>query len=184
MCCLVSDGGGALIVCSGERAKDFPSRPVYLLGSGEATETRLTGLAEISDLMRLEGPRRSGRLAFQEAGIDHSDVDHLMIYDAFAHHPIWGLEALGFTRDGREAAELISEGHTAIGGRLPMNTNGGGLSYAHSGSYGMFLLQESIRQLRGTSPAQVPGVKVSVCHGYGGFQAANATAVLANELPS
>lgn len=184
MCCLVSDGGGALIVCSGERAKDFPSRPVFLLGSGEATETRLTGIAEIPDLMRLEGPRRSGRLAFEEAGISHGDVDHLMIYDAFAHHPIWGLEALGFAKDGHEAAELIREGHTAIGGRLPMNTNGGGMSYAHSGSYGMFLLQESIRQLRGTSPAQVPGVKVSVCHGWGGFQAANATVVLANELPA
>ncbi|HEX7011958.1 MAG TPA: hypothetical protein VF161_04400 [Steroidobacteraceae bacterium] len=183
MCCLVSDGGGALVVCSAERARDFPSRPVYLLGSGEATETRLTGLAEICDLMRLEAPRLSARLAFEEAGITHEDVDHLMIYDAFAYHPIWGLEALGFTRDGREAAEMIREGHTAIGGRLPMNTNGGGLSYAHSGSYGMFLLQESVRQLRGTSPAQVPGVKVSVCHGWGGFHAASATVVLSNELP-
>jgi len=162
MCCLVSDGGGALVVCASERAADFAAKPVYLLGSGEATETRLTGLAEIPDLMRLEGPRRAGRLAFEEAGIRHDDVDHLMIYDAFAHHPIWGLEALGFVRDGGEAAELIQDGHTAVGGKLPMNTNGGGLSYAHSGSYGMFLLQESIRQLRGTSPAQVPGVRVSV----------------------
>ncbi|WP_137389097.1 thiolase C-terminal domain-containing protein [Rhodoligotrophos defluvii] len=184
MCCLVSDGGGALIVCSTERVDDFPTKPVFLLGSGEATETRLTGIAEISDLMRLEAPRRSARLAFAEAGIKHEDVDHLMIYDAFAHHPIWGLEALGFAGDGGEAAEFIAEGHTGIGGRLPMNTNGGGLSYAHSGSYGMFLLQESIRQLRGTSPAQVPGVRVSVCHGWGGVQAASATAVLSNELPS
>ena len=184
MCCLVSDGGGALIVCSSERSPDFPSKPIYLLGSGEATETRLTGLAEIPDLMRLESPRRSGRLAFEEAGIQPKDVHHLMIYDAFAHHPIWGLEALGFVKDGGEAAELIREGHTAIGGKLPMNTNGGGLSYAHSGSYGMFLLQESVRQLRGTSPAQVPGVRVSVCHGWGGFHAASATAVLSNELPT
>lgn len=182
MCCLVSDGGGALVVCSSERARDFPAGPVYLLGSGEATETRITGLAEIPDLMQLEGPRRAGRLAFEEAGIRHKDVDHLMIYDAFAHHPIWGLEALGFVQDGREAAELILEGHTAIGGRLPMNTNGGGLSYAHSGSYGMFLMQESIRQLRGTSPAQVPGARVSVCHGWGGIHAASATAILSNEL--
>lgn len=182
MCCLVSDGGGALIVCAGERAPEFPSKPVYLLGSGEVSETRLTGLAEIPDLIGLEGPRRSGRLAFAQAGIRHEDVDHLMIYDAFAHHPIWGLEVLGFARDGGEAAELIREGHTAMGGRLPMNTNGGGLSYAHSGSYGMFLLQESIRQLRGTSPAQVPGVRVSVCHGWGGIHAASATAVLSNEL--
>jgi acetyl-CoA acetyltransferase len=182
MCCLVNDAGGALVVTSGHRARDFPRPPVYLLGAGEASETRLTGVAEVPDLLRPEGPQRSGRLAFAEAGIAHADVDHLMVYDAFAHNPMYGLEALGFVKDG-EAADFIWERNTAIGGALPMNTNGGGLSYMHSGSYGMHLMQEGVRQLRGTAPAQVEGAKVSVCHGWGGFFSANATVVLANELP-
>ena len=182
MCCLVTDGGGAIVVCSGDRAKDFPNKPVYLLGAGEATETRLTGIAEVGDLLRPNGPRRSGQLAFAEAGISHSDVDHLMIYDAFAHNPLYGLEALGFVDYG-EAADFIWEGNTAIGGKLPMNTNGGGLSYMHSGSYGMYLMQEAVRQLRGVAPAQVPDAKVSVCHGWGGFFSANATVILSNEAP-
>lgn len=183
MCCLVSDGGGALILTASERSDEFPAKPVYILGSGEASESRLTGLAELNNLIRLEGPQRAGRLAFEEAGIVAADVDHLMIYDAFAHHPLWGLEALGFVNDAAEAAAFVAAGHTGVGGKLPMNTNGGGLSYAHSGSYGMFLMQESVRQLRGTSPAQVSGARVSVCHGWGGFHATSATAVLSNEVP-
>jgi acetyl-CoA acetyltransferase len=182
MCCLVTDGGGALILTAAERAKDFPQKPVYVLGTGEASETRLTGLAEVPDLLRPEGPRRSGRLAFAEAGISQSDVDHLMIYDAFAHNPLYGLEAMGFVEEG-EAADFIWERNTAIGGKLPMNTNGGGLSYMHSGSYGMYLMQEGVRQMRGTAPAQVPGAKVSLCHGWGGFYSTCATVVMGNEAP-
>jgi acetyl-CoA acetyltransferase len=103
-----------------------------------------------------------------------------MIYDAFAHLPIYGLEDLGFVPRG-EAGRFISDGHTRPGGALPLNTNGGGLSYTHTGMYGMFALQESVRQLRGNAPAQVPNARISVAHGVGGMFAAAGTVVLTNE---
>lgn len=82
-----------------------------------------------------------------------------------------------------EAAAFIRERNTAIGGKLPLNTNGGGLSYMHSGMYGMYALQESIRQMRGIAPAQVPGAKISVAHGVGGMFAASGTIIFSNEKP-
>ena len=105
-----------------------------------------------------------------------------MIYDAFAHLPLYGLEDLGFCKPG-EAAAFIRERNTAIGGKLPLNTNGGGLSYMHSGMYGMYAMQESVRQLRGIAPAQVPGAKISISHGVGGMFAASGTIVFSNEAP-
>ena len=106
----------------------------------------------------------------------------LMVYDAFAHVPIYGLEDLGFVGRG-EAGAFIAEGHTSPGGRLPLNTNGGGLSYTHTGMYGMFAIQEAVRQLRGEAAAQVPGVEVSVVLGNGGMFATAATLILSNRLP-
>src|SRR5205814_5901411 len=126
--------------------------------------------------------RVAGAKAFEEAGITHRDVDHLMIYDAFAHLPLYGLEDLGFCEPG-EAAAFIRERNTAPGGVLPLNTNGGGLSYMHSGMYGMYALQESVRQLRGIAPAQVPDAKISIAHGVGGMFAASGTIVFSNEAP-
>ena len=178
MCCLVTDGGGALILTKAERAKDFPRKPVYILGSGESVETPM--ISQMEDFTTSRAFRVSGKKAFDESGIRHADVDHLMIYDAFAHLPIYGLEDLGFVGRG-EAAAFIRERRTAIGGELPLNTNGGGLSYMHSGMYGMYALQESVRQLRGIAPAQVPGAKVSVCHGVGGMFAASGTIIFTNE---
>jgi acetyl-CoA acetyltransferase len=178
MCCLVTDGGGALILTSADRAKDFPQGPVYVLGTGESAETPM--ISQMADFTRSRAFRVAGPAAFAEAGITHGDVDHLMIYDAFAHLPIYGLEDLGFVGRG-EAGAFIAERNTAPGGRLPMNTNGGGLSYMHSGMYGMYALQESVRQMRGISPAQVEGAKVSVCHGVGGMFAASGTIVMSNE---
>ncbi|MGH6911677.1 MAG: thiolase C-terminal domain-containing protein, partial [Phenylobacterium sp.] len=154
MCCLVTDGGGALILTSAERAKDFPQKPVYILGTGESVETPM--VSQMEDFNSSKAFRVSGKKAFAEAGISHADVDHLMIYDAFAHLPLYGLEDLGFCKPG-EAAGFINERNTAIGGKLPLNTNGGGLSYMHSGMYGMYALQESVRQMRGIAPAQVKG---------------------------
>ena len=104
-----------------------------------------------------------------------------MIYDAFAHLPIYGLEDLGFVPRG-EAGAFIAGHNTASGGKLPLNTNGGGLSYMHSGMYGMYALQESVRQMRGIAPAQIPGAKISVCHGVGGMFAASGTIIMSNEL--
>jgi acetyl-CoA acetyltransferase len=178
MCCLVTDGGGALILTSAERAKDFPQKPVYILGTGESVETPM--VSQMEDFNSSKAFRVSGKKAFDEAGIKHSDVDHLMIYDAFAHLPLYGLEDLGFCKPG-EAAGFINERNTAIGGKLPLNTNGGGLSYMHSGMYGMYAMQESVRQLRGIAPAQVPNAKISIAHGVGGMFAASGTIVFSNE---
>lgn len=178
MCCLVTDGGGALILTSADRAKDFPNKPVYVMGTGESVETPM--VSQMYDFNSSTAFRISGKKAFDEAGIKHSEVDHLMIYDAFAHLPLYGLEDLGFVKPG-EAKDFIRERNTAIGGKLPMNTNGGGLSYMHSGMYGMYALQESVRQLRGIAPAQVEGAKISVCHGVGGMFASSGTVIFTNE---
>ncbi len=179
-CCVVTDGGGALILTSADRAKDFPQKPVYILGTGESVETPM--ISQMEDFGSSRAFRVAGKRAFETAGIKHSDVDHLMIYDAFAHLPLYGLEDLGFVGRG-ESGAFIAERNTAPGGKLPMNTNGGGLSYTHTGMYGMFALQESVRQVRGIAPAQVPGVEVGVCHGVGGMFAASGTIVMSNQKP-
>jgi acetyl-CoA acetyltransferase len=180
MCCLVTDGGGALILTSAERAKDFPQKPVYVLGTGESVETPM--VSQMEDFTSSRAFKVSGKQAFAESGIKHSEVDHLMIYDAFAHLPLYGLEDLGFCKPG-EAKDFYRERRTAIGGELPLNTNGGGLSYMHSGMYGMYAMQESVRQMRGVAPAQVPGARISVCQGVGGMFAAAGTVIFGNERP-
>ncbi len=101
-CCLVTDGGGALILVAAERAKDFPQKPVYLLGTGESVETPM--VSQMADFTSSRAFRVAGAKAFAEAGITHNDVDHLMIYDAFAHLPIYGLEDLGFVPRGEAGA--------------------------------------------------------------------------------
>jgi len=180
MCCLVTDGGGALILTSAERAKDFKTKPVYILGTGESVETPM--VSQMEDFTSSRAFRVAGPTAFQQAGINVNCVDHLMIYDAFAHLPIYGLEDLGFLPRG-EAAAFIAARNTAPGGSLPLNTNGGGLSYMHSGMYGMYALQESVRQMRGTAAAQVPNAQISVCHGVGGMFAASGTIIFSNQEP-
>jgi len=179
-CCLVTDGGGALILTAGERAADFPQKPVYVLGTGESVETPM--VSQMEDFTSSRAFRVAGPTAFRAAGITHADVDHLMIYDAFAHLPLYGLEDLGFVPRG-EAGRFIEARNTAPGGKLPLNTNGGGLSYMHSGMYGMYALQESVRQMRGIAPAQIEGAKISVCHGVGGMFAASGTVVFGNQRP-
>ncbi|MEX0427826.1 thiolase [Nocardioides sp. DS6] len=179
-CCLVTDGGGALIVTSADRARDLPQRhrPVHLLGAGEASDAPI--VSQMADLTSSQGFRLSGQAAFEEAGINVDDVDHLMIYDAFAHLPLYGLEDLGFVKRG-EAGAFIADGHTSPGGSLPLNTNGGGLSYTHTGMYGMFAICESVRQLRGEAAAQVPDPQISVVLGNGGMFMSAATLVLGTD---
>ena len=179
-CCLMTDGGGALILIAAERARDFPQKPVYLLGTGESVETPM--VSQMQDFTSSRAFRVAGPTAFAEAGITRKDVDHLMIYDAFAHLPIYGLEDLGFVSRG-EAGAFIAQRNTAPGGnpKLPLNTNGGGLSYMHSGMYGMYALQESGRRMRGSAPGQIPDARISVCHGVGGMFAASGTIIMSNE---
>jgi acetyl-CoA acetyltransferase len=177
-CCLVTDGGGALILTTAERAGDFPEPPAYILGTGESVETPM--VSQMEDLCSSRAFSVAGPRAMADAGINHADVDHLMIYDAFAHLPIYGLADLGFCDRG-EAGAFIAEGNTAPGGRLPTNTNGGGLSYMHSGMYGMYALQESVRQIRGSAPAQVMDCEVSLCLGVGGMFGASGCIVFGRE---
>tara|TARA_B100001123_G_scaffold431399_1_gene552807 strand:+ start:803 stop:1954 length:1152 start_codon:yes stop_codon:yes gene_type:complete len=180
MCCLVSDAGGALVVTRADRAKDFPKPPVYILGSGAGIDSGIFDPTAIKDLLRPSLIQRAGKQAFSSAGCRHEDIDHLMIYDAFAHLPIYTLEGLGFVDYG-EAGAYIQEGNTEPGGKLPLNTNGGGLCYAHSGSYGMLCMQESIRQVRGEAAAQVEGVNTSLAFGWGGMWSACAAVIFSNQ---
>jgi len=179
-CCLVTDGGGALIVTSADRAKDFPTTPVYVLGHGEGVETPM--VSQMEDFSSSKAFRIAGTDAFASAEITHDDVDHLMVYDAFAHLPLYGLEDLGFCGRG-ESGDFVWERNTAPGGSLPMNTNGGGLSYMHSGMYGMYAMQESVRQMRGVAPAQIDGAEVSVSLGVGGMFGAAGCVVFSNVAP-
>lgn len=164
-CCLVNDGGGALVLVSAERAADFPKAAVHVLGAGEAYDSPTA--AGLLDTISAPVFARSGRAALAEADLTIADIDHLMIYDAFAHLPLYGLEALGVVGAG-EAGAFVAAGNTAPGGALPMNTNGGGLSYAHTGMYGMFAIQESVRQLRGEAAAQLDEITTSLVQGVGG----------------
>ncbi|MGD9796993.1 MAG: thiolase, partial [Acidimicrobiia bacterium] len=175
-CCLATNGGGALIITSEEIAGQLPlaKPPVHILGAAEASGSPL--ISQMPDMTTSEAFRTTGRLAFEQAGITHADVDHLMAYDAFAHLPIYALEDLGFLGRG-EAGAFIEEGRTSPGGELPMNTNGGGLSYTHTGIYGMFVMQEAIRQVRGEAAAQVPDVRISVAHGVGSMFTSASTIV-------
>ncbi|MFK0156623.1 thiolase C-terminal domain-containing protein [Streptomyces sp. NPDC090499] len=181
-CCVVTDGGGALVVTSRKKAEAIgsPKPPVYILGTGEASDAPL--VQHLQDGTSSKAFKIASRLAFAQSGLGTGDIDHLMVYDAFAHLPLYALEDLGFVGRG-EAGAFIAEGNTRPGGSLPLNTNGGGLRYTHTGMYGMFAMQESIRQLRGEAFAQVDGVETSLVQGVGGMFTAAASLVFANRLP-
>ena len=179
-CCVVTDGGGAIIMTTAERASEFPTRPIYILGTGESAETPL--VSQMEDFTSSRAFRVASQKAFDEAQLRHADIDHVMIYDAFAHLPIYALEDTGFVGRG-EAGAFIAEGKTSPGGSLPVNTNGGGLCYTHSGMYGMYLMQESLRQLRGEAFNQLPGIRTSFCQGVGGMFAAAGSIIWTNEPP-
>lgn len=174
-CCLVTDGGGAVVVTSLERARDLSRPPVRVLGCGESTSH--TGMATRADVLDC-GADRAAAVAYASAGLSPSDVDLAMVYDSFTITPVLSMEALGLCAPG-EAAAFVADGHTRPGGRLPMNTNGGGLSYCHPGQYGVLLLVEAVRQLRRECGArQVAEVEVAVAHGTGGILSHSATALL------
>ena len=178
-CCLVTDAGGALVIAGGERARDFPRPPVWLLGRGEAVAHQ--NVSQMAELFESEAYRVAGEDAFRMAGVGPAEIDHAMLYDAFTHTPVYMLEALGFVAPG-EGGPFFSEMRTAPGGDLPVNTNGGGLSHTHTGMYGMFAILESVAQLRGDGGArQVEGIELSLAHGAGGMFAAGATLILTNQ---
>jgi acetyl-CoA acetyltransferase len=174
-CCLVTDGGGAVLVTSTERARALRRPPAILLGAGEAHWHR--AIACMPDLTTTAATD-SGARAFAMAGLGAADVDVVQLYDAFTINPILFLEDLGFCAKG-DGGPFVAGGAIAPGGRLPVNTNGGGLSYTHPGMLGIFLVVEAVRQLRGDAgERQQPGVEVALVHGNGGALSAQATAVL------
>ncbi|ETW99070.1 MAG: thiolase [Candidatus Entotheonella factor] len=177
--CLVTDAGGAVVLTRADRAKDCAKKPVYIRGAGEGTEHVM--VTEMKNLPLSEATRLSGEKAFQMAGVSHGDFDHVMLYDAFSSGPPIMLESLGFCKPG-EGVSFFEEGRSTPGGSLPINTNGGGLSYTHSGMYGIFPMIEATRQLRGEcGERQVPNAKLSLVNGMGGMLSAAGTLVLSNE---
>jgi acetyl-CoA acetyltransferase len=174
-CCLVTDGGGALIMTSAERAADLRSRPAYVLGVGE--ELSHYSISSMPDLT-VTGAARSGAAAYAMAGLTPREIDVVEVYDAFTITTLLFLEDLGFCPKG-EGGPFVADGAIAPGGVLPVNTNGGGLSYCHPGMYGVFVLIEAVRQIRGEAGRrQVSGCETAIAHGNGGTLSSQSTVIL------
>jgi acetyl-CoA acetyltransferase len=177
-CCLVTDGGGVIILTNKERARNTVKKPVRVLGAGES-HTRWN-ISQGSDLTVTPG-KVSGREAFGMAGITPSDVDFIQPYDSFTITVLTALEDLAFCKKG-EGGAFVEGGRLAPGGDLPAMTSGGGLSYNHPGALGVLLLIEAVRQLRGEAgERQLPDPKIGVAHGVGGLLSTAGTVVMANE---
>jgi acetyl-CoA acetyltransferase len=181
-CCLVTDGAGAFVLMRANeakaRAKDRPKPPVYVLGSATAVWNR-----QISSMpgLTVTAAKQSGAEAFGMAGLTPAEVDVVQLYDAFTINTILFLEDLGFCPKG-EGGRFVADGAIAPGGRLPVNTNGGGLSAVHPGMYGIFAVIEAVRQLRGEcGERQIAGATTALAHGNGGMLSSQATALLGTE---
>ena len=177
-CCIRSDGGGAIVLTSEERARDLDRTPIWVLGSGETSSH--TTMSEWEDFT-VSPAVRSGKLAFERAGLTPADVDICQIYDAFTPMVLLSLEALGFCGKG-EGGPFVEDGKLRVGGALPTNTDGGGLSACHPGMRGMFLMVEAVKQLRGEGgDRQVPDAKIACVNGTGGWFSSAATLLLGTE---
>ena len=174
-CCLVTDGAGAFVMTSADRARHLAKPPVYVLGAGTCHDHMM--ISQMPDLAVTPGVI-SGANAFAMAGVKPADVDVVMGYDSFTITALLHLEDLGFCEKG-EGGAFVETGVTRPGGALPMNTNGGGLSYTHPGVYGMFLIVEAARQLRAEcGERQVDGAEIAVAHGAGMMLSCMSTLVL------
>ncbi|PLC52098.1 thiolase [Pollutimonas nitritireducens] len=177
-CCLVTDGAGAYVLVRADRAKDLKQKPVYVLGSSTAVWNRQ--ISSMADLT-VTAAQQSGRIAFEMAGLTPKDIDVVELYDAFTINTILFLEDLGFCKKG-EGGDFVSNGGIAPGGRLPVNTNGGGLSCIHPGMYGIFIMIEAVRQLRDScGERQIPNAHTAVVHGNGGTLSSQSTAILGTQ---
>jgi acetyl-CoA acetyltransferase len=174
-CCIRSDGGGAVVLARDDRARDLPRRPVWVLGTGEAiSHTTMSEWPDFTD----SPARRAGALAFARAGVTPADIDCCQLYDAFTPMVLLTLEGLGFCAKG-DGGPFVADGRLRVGGALPTNTDGGGLSACHPGMRGMFLLVEAVRQLRGDAGArQVADAALCCVNGTGGWFSSASTAIL------
>jgi acetyl-CoA acetyltransferase len=173
--CLVTDGGGAIVMVKADRARHLKHTPVYVLGTGQSiTHASITSMPVLTH----SGAIESGAQAYRAAGVKASEVKVVALYDAFTINTILFLEDLGFCPKG-EGGRFVEGGRIAPKGSLAVNTNGGGLSYCHPGMYGLFLLIEAVRQLRGEcGPRQVSEANLALVHGNGGVLSAQATTIL------
>ena len=163
-CCIISDGGGAIVLTSAERARDLPKPPVRILGCGEAVQHQGVGR---SDLLTIAA-KQSGQNAFNMAQVQRSDIDFAMIYDSFTITVLATLENLGFCEPG-EGGNFVSQGGISLDGMLPVNPDGGGLSSNHPGMRGIFLVIEAVKQLRQEcGERQVSSPEIALAHGTGG----------------
>ncbi|NYT58575.1 thiolase [Alcaligenaceae bacterium] len=180
-CCLVTDGAGAYVLVRSDRAKDMARKPVYVLGSATAVWNRqISSMPDLTTTAAAE----SGKRALCMAGVGISDIDVVQLYDAFTINTLLFLEDLGFCKKG-EGGAFVENGAIAPGGRLPVNTNGGGLSCLHPGMYGIFLLIEAVRQLRGEcGDRQIQHAELALVHGNGGTLSSQSTAVFGTEVAS
>ncbi|MDD8023687.1 MAG: thiolase [Paracoccaceae bacterium] len=177
-CCLVTDGAAACILVRADRARDLPGKPVYFLGAGGANYHR--SIVAMPDLTTTAAAE-SGPRAMQMAGVTQSDLDLVMLYDAFTINTILFLEDLGLCPKG-EGGRFVEGGRIAPGGELAVNTNGGGLSCVHPGMYGLFLIAEAVAQIRGDAGArQIAECHLALCHGNGGTLSSQCTAILGSE---
>jgi acetyl-CoA acetyltransferase len=174
-CCLVTDGGGACVMVRADRAASLKHKPAYLLGAAGAQWHR--SIVAMPDLT-ITAASESGPRAFAMAGITTKDVQLAMLYDAFTVNTVLFLEDLGFCPKG-EGGRFVQGGTIAPGGKLAVNTNGGGLSCVHPGMYGMFLIVEAVTQIRGDAgERQLRSCDIAICHGNGGTLSSQVTAVL------
>jgi acetyl-CoA acetyltransferase len=170
-CCLVTDGGAAIVVTSAARARTLRRPPVFVLGAGEAHSHRhVSSMPDLTTTAAVE----SGARAFEDAGLRPADVQSAQIYDAFTITPILFLEDLGFCAKG-EGGAFVADGRIAPGGSLPLNTTGGGLSYAHPGMNGLPLIVEAVRRVRHEDE------DVVLAHGNGGVLSTQATLLLGSD---
>jgi len=177
-CCLVTDGGGAIVMVRADRAKDFPKAPVYVLGS--AAESSHRQISQMKDFT-VTAARDSGKRAFAAAGVSAKDIQAVELYDAFTINTILFLEDLGFCAKG-EGGAFVEGGRIAPEGVLPVNTNGGGLSCVHPGMYGIFTVIEAARQIRGDAPGiQLNDIDLALAHGNGGVLSSQVTAILGSQ---
>jgi len=174
-CCLVTDGAAAVVMVRADRAKDLAAKPAYVLGAASAVTHR--DISSMPDLT-VTGAAESGPRAFAQAGVTPADIDVLQLYDAFTINTILFLEDLGFCPKG-EGGRFVEGGAIAPGGRLAVNTNGGGLSYCHPGMFGLFTIVEAAAQIAGAAgERQQDAVELALAHGNGGVLASQATVIL------
>jgi acetyl-CoA C-acetyltransferase len=163
-CCVITDGGGAVVLVSPDRARDLRRPPVRILGAAEAVAHTAAGRRDYL----VSAAAQTGPRALAEAGVSHQGIGMAMIYDSFTITVLMTLEDLGFCKKG-EGGRFVEGGRLQLGGQLPINTDGGGLSSNHPGMRGIFLVIEAVRQLRGEAgQRQVPECRVALVHGTGG----------------